>query len=95
MSKSHEGHEAWNRGLKISEVRPDIVEKFKENHADMSGDKNPFFGKTHSEETKKKLSELNIKHQIGDVWTDSRGVKKYKDKSGKNRRLPTKKLPKL
>lgn len=55
--------------------------KMSENHADVSGSKNPFYGETHSEETKKKLS---IKHKnrkkvkcthcskIGDVSNMSR-----------------------
>ena len=35
----------------------EVIEKIIENHADMSGDKNPFFGKKHSEDTIKKMSE--------------------------------------
>lgn len=34
----------------------DIKRKMSENHANVSGENNPFFGKTHSEESKKKIS---------------------------------------
>jgi hypothetical protein len=92
ISTSNRGKVAWNKGAILSEEARINMSK---NHADFSGDNNPFAGKTHSEETKKKLAEINTKHKIGDVWKDSKGVIKYKDKSGKNRRLPMKKVDKL
>lgn len=45
-----------NAGRVFSE---ETKEKLKKNHADFSGEKNPFFGKTHSRETIKKLKLAN------------------------------------
>ncbi len=38
------------------------------NHADFSGSKNPFYGKSHSYETRKKISDNNAKAHKGKVW---------------------------
>lgn len=47
-------------GYNISDGGTESVVKMRENLKErMSGDKNPFFGKTHSDETKRKLSEIN------------------------------------
>jgi len=89
ISQSNKGKSAWNKGQALSEEARKNMSK---NHADFSGENNPFAGKTHSEETRKKLAEINTKHKVGDVWKDSRGIIKYKDKTGKNRRLPMKKI---
>jgi hypothetical protein len=89
ISQSNKGKVAWNKGQALSEEARKNMSK---NHADFSGENNPFAGRTHSEETRKKLAEINTKHKIGDVWKDAKGVIKYKDKSGKNRRLPMKKI---
>ena len=45
------------KGLKISE---EARKRMSENHADVSGKNNPFYGKTHSEEVRKIISEANI-----------------------------------
>jgi hypothetical protein len=53
-----------------------------ENHADMSGEKNPFYGKTHTEETRKKISEAGKKRVCSEEtrrkMSESRKGKKHK-----------------
>lgn len=43
-----------NKGVKMTSEQ---IQKLKENHADVSGEKNPFYGRKHSEETRKLISE--------------------------------------
>ena len=45
--------------------------KMRENHADVSGDKNPFYGKKHTEETLKKVSD-----KVSDAYSDPKLRKK-------------------
>ena len=40
-------------------------QKMRDNHADMSGNKNPFYGKHHTKNTKNKLSEIRTGKYIG------------------------------
>jgi|ERR1035437_998791 very-short-patch-repair endonuclease len=57
-----------------------ITDKWKENmrknHADISGDKNPFFGKEHSNETKEKLRKCNLgKDRFSDEYKNKLRIK--------------------
>jgi len=47
--------------LDIHANRINILKKISENHADVSGDKNPMYGKKHSDESKKNMS-INTKN---------------------------------
>jgi hypothetical protein len=49
-----------NKGKKFSD---ETRKKMKENHTNISGDKNPFYGKTHTAKTKKKLRIAAIKRK--------------------------------
>lgn len=51
---SKEGYIHPNKGRPRSEKTKKLVS---ENHADVSGDRNPMYGKKHSEETRRKISE--------------------------------------
>lgn len=42
------------------------------NHADFSGDKNPFYGKKHSQDSKNKISTNNARAHIGKVWVNNK-----------------------
>jgi group I intron endonuclease len=75
ISNSNKGREVWNAGktgiyseetLKLmsdSHIGKSVhSDEYKENlKIKMTGESNPFFGKTHTEETKKKISENNLK----------------------------------
>ena len=41
-------------------------QKMRENHADVSGENNPFFGKHHTEETKEKIGKESKKRSLGE-----------------------------
>jgi hypothetical protein len=41
-------------------ITDELRKKLSENHADFNGEKNPFFGKKHREETKKRLTEIRL-----------------------------------
>jgi group I intron endonuclease len=53
MSVSHKGRITWMKG-KTHSLETKI--KMRENHANMSGENNPMYGKSLSEETKRKIS---------------------------------------
>jgi len=50
------GYNLRSGGL-ISKHSQETIQKIKENHADISGENNPFYGKRHSEETIKRIKE--------------------------------------
>lgn len=51
-------------------------ENMKKNHADFSGEKNPFYGKSHNDETKRKCGELNIgKDRFTDEYKNELKIK--------------------
>lgn len=64
-SKSPNGYNISDGGTE------NVVKMRKKLKGKMSGDKNPFFGKTHSDETKRKLSEAN-KNRIVSPLTKNR-----------------------
>jgi len=51
---------------KRGENHPNFGKKRPEHSKIMSGDKNPFYGKTHTEETKKIISKTNIGRNVGE-----------------------------
>ena len=64
ISESQKGRQfSEEHRKKISESKKNISEetrrKLSENHHDCSGEKNPMFGKEHSEETRRKISNAN------------------------------------
>lgn len=56
---SRESCEKISRALQGHDVSDKTRMKIKKNHADMSGDKNGMYGKHHTEEAKRKVSEVN------------------------------------
>lgn len=54
------GDTPWNKGKPWSE---EVKLKLRQNHADMSDEKNPFYGKRHSEETKERIRQSMIGNQ--------------------------------
>jgi hypothetical protein len=64
LSKEHcEKISVANKGKRLSEEHK---QKVKDNHADCSGENNSFFGKSHSEETKKKIGNRDYSSQSGE-----------------------------
>ncbi|GEM_PF-1113253 len=57
MGESHKGQVAWNRGISPSEETRKKMSEAKKGK--MVGEKNPFYGKTHSEEFKRKMGEIH------------------------------------
>lgn len=53
LSLAHKGKPSNKKGIPLSE---ETRRKISENHCDCSGEKSPFYGKHHSEESKRKLS---------------------------------------
>ena len=53
MSAAHKGKPSHNKGKKAS---PETCAKISANHADVSGEKNGFYGKHHSEESRTRMS---------------------------------------
>lgn len=78
MSKNHKGQQAWNKGIHHTEEH-----KRKISDA-VSGEKNPFYGKIHSNESRKKIGEKS-KDRIPSEETRrkmseaGRGVKKSEE----------------
>lgn len=58
-------------------------ENMSENHANVFGNKNPFYGKHHLEESRKRISQNNGKAHLGKVWItnkiDNEILIKYND----------------
>lgn len=63
-----------NLGHPVSE---EMRQHMRENHTDFSGEKNPFYGKKHSLETRKKLSEHNAYALKGKIWITNKVDKEY------------------
>lgn len=51
--------------------------KLSQNHSDVSGERNPMYGKTHSEETRRKMSENRQKKQVLQFTLDGKFVGLY------------------
>ena len=58
------GHSAWNKGLS-KETDPRIAKYSETNSRNTRGENNSFYGKKHSEETKRKISESQKKNYEG------------------------------
>lgn len=54
MSESMKGRPAWNKGQSISDEQKALLSKLA---SERTGEKNPFYGKTHSDEFKQMMSE--------------------------------------
>lgn len=69
--------EEWN--MKVSDARAgkplseEHKKKLSENHVDMSGVNNPFYGRHHTEESKKKISDTKSLNSVKD------GIKRVRD----------------
>ena len=56
---SQESREKMSRSLQGHKVSNETRQKIKDNHADISGEKNGMYGKHHTEDAKRKVSEAN------------------------------------
>lgn len=63
IRKALKGKPNGRKGIPLSEEHK---QKISLNHADVLGEKNSFYGKTHSEETRKKISEANVGRTISE-----------------------------
>ncbi|UVD32212.1 putative homing endonuclease [Vibrio phage phiKT1028] len=63
MSDTAKGRPTWNKGIPMTEEHKQKFMTYIENR-DTSGEANPFFGKSHSEETKEKISETKRRNLI-------------------------------
>lgn len=63
---NEESRKKLSEALKIAMSRPEVRKKMSENHADFKGENHPMYGKHHSEETRKKLSEYNKGKYVGE-----------------------------
>lgn len=75
LSEKQKGIEPGNKGKKYEDYMSEkkakkIKEKLSEDAKQRTGEKNPFYGKAHSEETKEKLRQINL----GKKPTNSRPV---------------------
>lgn len=61
--------------MKNREITEETKRKISENHADISGEKNPMYGKHHTEETKEKLRQKNLGKKL---------TQEHKDKISKS-----------
>lgn len=72
------------KGKKLS---PETIEKIKQNHADVSGEKHPLYGKPLSEETKKKIRKSHLNKYDGENnpnWKGGTSFGNYCPKFNKN-----------
>ena len=84
ISKSRIGKSSWNKGISCSEeVKKKISEK---NKISSKGELNGFYGKTHSNEVKEKISNLHKgnKYKLGIKHTDEAKLKMSKARKGKD-----------
>lgn len=80
MRKANKGNTPWNKGGKWSE---EIKIKMRENHGDRSGENNSFYGKHHSEATRKVMSEKATKR------CESKEERERMSQMRKHRKFPT------
>jgi len=58
-----------SRESNLGQVRSEEAKRhMSENHADFNGDKNPFYNKHHTEETRKKISQNRTGKGLGKIW---------------------------
>ena len=82
LSETNKGKPSNRKGKQLSD---ETRRKISLNHCDCSGEKNPFYGKHHSEEIKKKLSES--KKNISDE-TRKKMSESHKGKPAHNKGVP-------
>ena len=82
LSEANKGKPSNKKGIPLSE---ETRRKISENHCDCSGEKGPFYGKHHSEESKRKMSES--KKNISDE-TRKKMSKSHKGKPASNKGKP-------
>lgn len=78
----------WLAKIRKAAASPETKAKRKESMPDMSGKNNPFYGRTHTKETKKKLSDANsgtVAHNKGTKHTDETKKKMRKPRSEKGK----------
>lgn len=63
QKQKHKPEDCYWYGKELSE---ETRQKMRENHADVSGENNPMWGKQHSEDTKRKISEINKGHKCSE-----------------------------
>lgn len=61
-----EAREAFSKSATGRAMSEEAKQKMRDNHYDTSGSNNPFYGKHHTEETKKKLSEMRTGQYVGE-----------------------------
>lgn len=60
MSESRKGKPGWSRGMKLSPAHRAAISR------GITGERNPFYGRTHSDETRQRLSEVNSRRRLSD-----------------------------
>lgn len=79
QSEAKKGKPSWNKGKNLSEEHRSNLSK---NHADVSGENSPMYGKKHSAETRKKISEkLSTKEVSDKIRKSKRGGNNPQSKS--------------
>jgi hypothetical protein len=63
----HGLQEAWNKGIPH---KPESIEKMRQNRGDISGNKNPMYGKTHNKAAKERISKATKERQLGSKHSD-------------------------
>jgi hypothetical protein len=61
----------YHLGIKHS---VEAKKKMSEAHKDTSGQNNPFYGKTHTEETKRKISETKMKNRLVKMQNSNKDI---------------------
>ena len=89
--RSEEYKKKMSERLKGREIKPEWIEKAKQNRRSYEGEQNPFYGKTHSEKTKEILSQKTAetwKNQphpwIGRKHSEESRAKFRKNNAGQN-----------
>ena len=87
ISEANKGKTPWNKGIpRTTEERVNISKSLREN-GNLKGEKNPFYGKHHTEETKKKLSIASTEYceEHGNSFKGKTHSTESKDQMSKSR----------